>query len=89
MTIEDGNDKYEYEGMQQTVKAKVVNLLQEKSEEQSASDESSDMNESAHSDQFFDFFYKTSNNTWWDSAIKIFKSFFVQKPQRQISLSIV
>ena len=34
--------------MQQTVKAKVVNLLQEELETQDAFDESSDMNESEH-----------------------------------------
>ena len=43
--------------MQQTVKAKVVNLLQEKLKELDASDESSDMNKNEHSDELlFDFF---------------------------------
>ena len=49
--------------MQQTFKAKVTNLLQEILEAQDASDESSDLNESEHSDQLFDFLHKTSNNT--------------------------
>ena len=40
--------------MQQTVKAKVINLLQEKLEAQDAFQESSDMNESEHSDEGFD-----------------------------------
>ena len=75
--------------MLQTVEAKVVNLLQEKLEAQDASDESSDMSESEHSDELFDFLRKTSNNTCRDSATKIFKSFFDQKPQKQISLSFV
>ena len=75
--------------MQQTFKAKVTNLLQEKLEAQDASDESCDMNESQHSDELFDFLRKTCNNTCRDSATKSFKSFVDQKPQRQISLSIV
>ena len=49
--------------MQQTFKAKVTNLLQEKLEAQYASDESSDMNKSEQSDKRFDFLHKTSNNT--------------------------
>ena len=72
---------------QQTVEAKVVNLLQEKSEAQDASNESSNMNESEHLDILFDVLYKTSNNTCRDSATKIFESFVNQKPQRQISSS--
>ena len=74
---------------QQTVKAKVVDLLQEKLEAQHASDESSDMNASEHSEKLFDFSYKTSNNTCRNSATKIFESFVDQKPQRQISSSTV
>ena len=73
--------------MQQTVKAKVVNLLCEKLKR--AFDKSSDMNESEHSDKLFDFSYKTNNNTCRDSATKIFESFVDQKPQRQISSSSV
>ena len=42
--------------------AKVTNLLQEKSEAPDASNESSVMNESEHSDKRFDFLHKTSNN---------------------------
>ena len=44
MTIEDQNDEdfLVYKGIQRTVKAKVVNLLQQKLEAQDASDESSD-----------------------------------------------
>ena len=57
---------------------------------QDASDESSNMNESEHSDKLFDFFlYKTSNNTCRDLTTKIFESFVDQKPQRQISSSCV
>ena len=74
--------------MQQTFKAKVTDLLQEILEAQDASDESSDLNESEHSDQLFDFLHKTSNNTCRDSATKFLKSFSNQKPQIQISLSI-
>ena len=74
--------------MQQTFKAEVTNLLQEKLEAQD-SDENSDMNESEHSDERFDFLHKTSSSTCRDSATKIFKSFVDQKPQIQISLSIV
>ena len=44
--------------MQQTFKAKVTNLLQEKSEAQDTSDEMSDMNESEHSNKLFDFYTK-------------------------------
>ena len=43
-------------------KAKLTNLLQEKSEAQGASDENSDMNENEHSNELFDFLHKTSNN---------------------------
>ena len=50
-------------GMQQTLKAKVTNLLEEKLEAQDASDESNDMNESEHSEELFDFLLKTSINT--------------------------
>ena len=49
--------------MQQTLKAKVTNLLEEKLEAQDASDESNDMNESEHSDELFDFLLKTRINT--------------------------
>ena len=41
--------------MQQTVQAKVTNLLQTKLEAQDASDERGDVNESEHSDKLFDF----------------------------------
>ena len=75
--------------MQQTLKAKVTNLLQKKFEVQDASDESSDINESERADKLFDFLHKTSNNACRDNATKIFKGFVVQKPQIQISLSIV
>ena len=74
--------------MQQTFKAKVTNLLQEKLEGQDASDESSDMNESEHLDELFDFSPKRSNSTCRDSAIKFFLSFVDQQPQFQITLSI-
>ena len=55
MTIEDENDEdsFVYKGMQQTVKAKVVNLLREKLEAQEQQDVSyggSDMDENEHSD---------------------------------------
>ena len=40
------------------------------------------MNESEHSDELFDFLYKTSNA----SATKIFESLVDQKPPRQFSL---
>ena len=75
--------------MQQTFKAKVTNLLQEKLEAQDASDEISNISKSEHSDKRFDFLHKTSNNTFRDSATKISKTFIDQKPQIQISLSIV
>ena len=75
--------------MQQTFKVKMTNLLQEKLEEQGASDESSGMTESKHSVKLFDFLHKTSNNIYRDSAIKIFKSFVHPKPQVQICLCIV
>ena len=78
-----------YKGVQKTFNAKVTNLLQEKLEAQDASDESSNMNESKPSDEVFDFLHKTSVNTCRDSATKIFLSFVDQKPQIQISLSIV
>ena len=71
--------------MQQTVKAKAVNVLQEKLEVQDAFDESNDMNEKGHSDELFDLLYKTSNNTCRNKTAKIFKSFVDQKPHRQIS----
>ena len=64
-------------------------MLQEKLEAQDASDESSDISKSGHSDERFDFLLKTSNNTCRDSATKISKTFVDQKPQIQISLSIV
>ena len=54
--------------MQQTVKAKVINLLLEKLEAQDAFNESSDLNESKHSKELFDFLYKISNNICRDSA---------------------
>ena len=41
--------------MQQTLKAKITNLLQEKLEAQDAFNEISDMNESEHSDELVDF----------------------------------
>ena len=44
--------------MQQTFKAKVTSLLQEKLEAQDAIDERGDMNESEHSDELFDFYTK-------------------------------
>ena len=75
--------------MQQTFKDKVLNLLQEKLEAQDGSDESSDMNESEHSGELFDFLNKANNNTCRDRATKIFRSFVDQKPQMQISLSTV
>ena len=75
--------------MQQTVKAKVVNLLQEKLEAQNAFDESRNMNKSEHFDELFDFYTKTSNNTRRNSATTIFESFVDQKSQRQISSSPV
>ena len=75
--------------MQQTLKAKVTNLLQQKLEAQDASDESSDMSESEHSDKHFNFLHKTSNNTCRDNATKIFKSSVDQKPQIHINLSVV
>ena len=64
--------------MQQTFKAKVTNSLHEKLEAQDASDKSSNMNESEHSDELFDFLHKTSNNTCRDSATKFFESFVDQ-----------
>ena len=79
MTIEVEYDEtlniFMDKGMQQTFKARVTNLLQEKLEAQDASDESNDMHESEHSDKVFDFLRKTSNNTCRNSATKIFKSF--------------
>ena len=57
-----------YKGIHQTVKAKVVNLLQERLEAQNAFDESSDMHESEDLDELFDFLCKTSNCTCRDSA---------------------
>ena len=45
------------------------------------------MNESEPLDKMFDFLCKTNNNTYRDSATKIFESFVGQKPQRQISSS--
>ena len=77
MTIEDENDEdsFIYKGMQQTVKAKVVNLLREKleaQEQQDVSDGGSDMDENEHSDELFDFLFKGSNETCRDSAVKIF-----------------
>ena len=44
--------------MQQTFTAKVINLLQENLEAQDASDESSNMNESEHSDKLMIFYTK-------------------------------
>ena len=64
--------------MQQTFKAKVTNLLQEKLEAQGASDASSDMIESEHSDELFNFLHKTSHNICRGSATKIFKSFMIK-----------
>ena len=92
MTIEDENDEdsFVYKGMQQTVKAKVVNLLREKleaQEQQDVSDGGSDMDENEHSDILFDFLFKGSNDTCRDSAVKIFERFVDQKPQRQICSS--
>ena len=92
MTIEDENDEdsFVYKGMQQTGKAKVVNLLREKleaQEQQDVSDEGSDMDENEHSDELFDFLFKGSNETCRDSAVKIFERFVDQKPQRQICSS--
>ena len=89
MTIEDENveDTFVYKGMQQTVKAKVVDLLREMlevQERQDASDGGSDMNDNEHSDELFDFLFKTSNDTCRDSAKNIFERFVDQKPQRQI-----
>ena len=91
-TIEDENDEdsFVYKGMQQTVKAKVVNLLREKleaQEQQDVSDGGSDMDENNHSDKLFDFLFKGSNDTCRDSAVKIFECFVDQKPQRQICSS--
>ena len=60
--------------MYQTFKAKVTYLLQKKLEALDASDESSDMNPSEHFEQTFRCLRKTSNNTFRDSAKKIFKS---------------
>ena len=85
MTIEDENDKDSFvnKGMQQTVKAKVVNLLREKleaQEQQDVSDGGSDMDENEHSDKLFDFLFKGSNDTCRDSAVKIFERFVDQKP---------
>ena len=75
-----------YKGMQKTFKAKVTNLLQEKYlKAQDASDESSEMSESEHSDELFDFLHEASNNTFQDSATKIFKSFVNQKAQLQLA----
>ena len=69
--------------MQQTGKAKVVNSLQENLKCKDASDDSSDMNESEHSDKLFDFFLcKASNNTCRDSPTKISESFVDRKRQR-------
>ena len=59
--------------MQQTFKAKVTNLLQQKLEAQDAFDESSNLNESEHSDKLLGFLHKTKNNTCRDSATKLFK----------------
>ena len=92
MTIEDENDEdsFVYKGMQQTVKAKVVNLLREKleaQEQQNVSDGGSDMDENKHSDKLFDLLFKGSNDTCRDSAVKIFERFVGQKPQRQICSS--
>ena len=47
-----------YKGMQQMVKANIVNLLQKKLEAQDASVDSSDMNESEHLDKLFVFYTK-------------------------------
>ena len=47
--------------MQQTFNAKVTNLLQEKLKAQDSFDDSSDMNESEHSDKVFDFLHKTKH----------------------------
>ena len=85
MTIEDENDEdsFVYKGMQQTVKAKVVNLLREKleaQEQQDVSDGGSDMDENEHSDELFGFLFKGSNETCRDSAVKIFERFVDQKP---------
>ena len=66
------------------VKAKVVNWLQEKLETQHASDETSDMNGSEHSDKLFDFLYKTSNNTCPDCAIKIFEILSIKCLKRKL-----
>ena len=74
--------------MQQTVKATVANLLLEKWEAQGASNEDNNLTESEHLDKIFDFLYKTSNNPCRNSARIILESFVVQKPQRQISLSL-
>ena len=92
MTIEDENDEdsFVYKGMQQTVKAKVVNLLREKleaQEQQDVSDGGSDIDENEHSDKLFNFLFKGSNETCRDSAVKIFERFVDQKPQRQICSS--
>ena len=75
--------------MQQTFKAKVTNLFQEKLEVQDASDESSDMTAKEHSEELFVFLLKTSINTCRDRATKVFKSFVDEKPQIQIGLSTV
>ena len=63
MKIEDKNHKNRmYKGMQQPVKAKVLNSFHKKLAAQDASGESSDMNESEHLDKLFDFLLKTSSN---------------------------
>ena len=92
MTIEDENDEdsFVYKGMQQTAKAKVVNLLREKLEaqkQQDVSDGGSDMDENEHSDERFDFLFKGSNDTFRYSTVKILERFVDQKPQRQICSS--
>ena len=56
---------------------------------QDASEESSDMNESEHLDELFDFLFKTNNNTCLDRVTKISENFVDHKPQRQISSSSV
>ena len=69
---ENDEDSIGHKGMQQTVKAKVVNLLKEKLETQDVSNESSDMNGSEHSYELFCFLHKTRNNFCRNSATKIF-----------------
>ena len=69
MTIKDENDEILLQKrMQETIKAIIVDLLQEKLEALDASDDCRSITKSEHSDELFDFLYKTSNDTCRDCA---------------------